>query len=504
MSANTWYHVAFVRNASGVCTVFLNGTRSSTGTATITTDYLTVKSLGYVSPAVPRYFQGYLSNCRLTNTAVYDPTQTTITVPTTPLTAISGTSLLTLQSNYFKDNSSNNFTLTATGTPSIQAFSPFAPTAAYSTATVGGSGYFNGTTDYLSAPANAAFGFGTGDFTLEFWLYYTGGNGYVFFIINNSGSGGYVGYGLNTGTKTPWIWNNVNVLIGNTDITLNTWQHHAVVRSSGTVTIYLNGISIGSTAWTANLGTLNPLYVAHNATGGQLTTGYMSNVRVVKGTAVYTSNFTPPTAPLTAVTNTSILLSGTNAGIYDATAKNNLTTVSNAQVSTAQSQFGGSSMLFNGTTDYLTTIDKPIAQLGTGDFTIEGWVYLSAVGTARGLVSKGAAATGWSVGISAANVLTFAYTASTLTAATALSVSTWYYFAVVRSGTATGNVKIYLNGSVDATSGGAITDNFNQTSTGYVGADRVGTSLLSGYLDEVRVTSVARTITTPTAAFPTS
>ena len=161
-------------------------------------------------------------------------------------------------------------------------------------------------------------------------------------------------------------------------------------------------------------------------------------------------------------------------------------------------------MLFNGTTDYLTTIDKPIAQLGTGNFTIEGWVYLNAIGTARGLVSKGAAATGWSVGISALNQLTFAYTASTLTASTTLVVSTWYYFAVVRSGTATGNVKIYLNGSVDATSGGAITDNFNQTSTGYVGADRVGTSLLSGYLDEVRVTRVARTITTPTAAFPTS
>ena len=171
---------------------------------------------------------------------------------------------------------------------------------------------------------------------------------------------------------------------------------------------------------------------------------------------------------------------------------------------TAQSKFGGSSMLFNGTTDYLTTIDKPIAQLGTGDFTIEGWVYLSAVGTARGLVSKGAAATGWSVGISALNQLTFAYTASTLTASTTLVVSTWYYFAVVRSGTATGNVKIYLNGTVDATSSGAITDNFNQTSTGYIGADRVGTSLLSGYLDEVRVTRVARTITTPTAAFPTS
>ena len=523
---NTWTHIALVRSGTGTnqTKIYVNGTSAITSTCAF--DFTNVSYAPtiatYTSDNTSLPYAGYISNLRVVKgTAVYT---SNFTPSTTPLTAVSGTSLLTLQSNYFKDNSSNNFAITATGTPSTQAFSPFAPAAAYSTATVGGSGYFNGTTDYLTVPNNANLNMGTSDFTAEAWVYLTSTPGGTAssgtMILNKDGqntvtwpqyaleitsalkAGGSISSVVNAGSF-PTVF-----ITGATTLALNTWNHIALTRIGTAATLWVNGVSDGTSSsvqstLNSNSGVLSIGYeIAQSAYA--YFPGYISNARVVKGTAVYTANFTPSTTPLTAITNTSLLLNGTNAGIYDATAKNLETTVGSAQASTAQSKFGGSSMLFNGTTDYLTTIDKPIAQLGTGDFTIEGWVYLSAVGTARGLVSKGAAATGWSVGISALNQLTFAYTASTLTASTTLVVSTWYYFAVVRSGTATGNVKIYLNGTVDATSSGAITDNFNQTSTGYIGADRVGTSLLSGYLDEVRVTRVARTITTPTAAFPTS
>jgi hypothetical protein len=162
-------------------------------------------------------------------------------------------------------------------------------------------------------------------------------------------------------------------------------------------------------------------------------------------------------------------------------------------------------MKFDGTGDWLTALDSPGLQLGSGNFTIEGWVYLSATGVAYGLISKGTASTGWSVNVTSGNKLQFSYTSSNLTGATSLSATTWYYFAVVRSGTATGNLKVYLNGTADATSGGAVTDNFNQTSTFYTGADRIGGSALNGYLQDIRLTKgYARTVTTtPTAAFPT-
>jgi hypothetical protein len=236
----------------------------------------------------------------------------------------------------------------------------------------------------------------------------------------------------------------------------------------------------------------------------------MSNLRIVKGTAVYTANFTPPTTPLTAITNTSLLLNETNAGIYDATAKNNLTTVSTAQVSTAQSQFGGSSMLFNGTSDYLTAINTPNLQLGTGDFTIEGWVYLTTGSTARGYISKGpsAATTGWELRFNAANFLRFEWTASFVVGTTAIPTSTWTFVTVVRSGTATGNVKLYVNGALYATSSVAVTTDFNQTDPLRIGIDRAGTAFFPGYTDDIRITKgIARytaAFTAPTAPFPVS
>jgi hypothetical protein len=195
-----------------------------------------------------------------------------------------------------------------------------------------------------------------------------------------------------------------------------------------------------------------------------------------------------------------------NAGIYDAAAQNDLTTVGDAQASTTiTAQFPPTSMKFDGTGDWLTAIDNPQLQLGTGDFTIEGWFYLTANGTAYGIVSKGAASTGWSVNVTSGNRIQFSYTAANLTGATTtLAASTWYYFAVVRSGSATGNLKIYINGALEVTSGGAVTDNFNQTNILYVGASRTGTTPLNGYLQDIRITKAARTITaSPTAAFPT-
>jgi len=519
LSIGTWYHIA-VSRTSGSTKMFINGTQAGS-TYTDSNNYGTSNPLGIGDYGIPltgaSTLNGYMSNVRIVKgVGVYTGTFTPPAVPLaitqsagTNISAITGTqtSILTLQSNRFNDQTAANQPLTLAGTPSIQAFSPFEPTAAYSAATNGGTGFFNGTTDSLSAPANAAFSF-TGNFTIEAWVYFTSVTGDLD-IVSNYVSNVAADWTIvkASGSTIQWYPSSAATFI-NSGITpiVGAWYHIAAVRSGTTCSLYVNGVSGGTPlTFSGTLGDAVKVVRVGSRTSTNYFPGYISGARIVNGTAVYTANFTPPTAPLTAITNTSLLLSGTNAGIIDNTAKNTaVTTIGNAQISTAQSQWGGGSMLFDGTGDWVTVLDTPVLRFGTGDFTVEGWVYKTTTGTAVSLVSKGAAATGWTLGVSATNFLTASYTATTLTGTvTTLSANTWYYFALVRSGTATGNIKLYINGTLEASSAGAITTDFNQTDVLYIGASRTGTTPLTGYIDDLRITKAARTVTTtPTAAFP--
>ena len=530
-----WNHVAVTRIGS-VFTIYINGV--SRGTTTVAGSLGTTTQQLWIArdSSNVRELAGYLSNVRIIKGQALATGN--FTPPTSPLTkttvgwtganaasSLTGTvSLLTCQSNRFLDNSTNNFTITATGTPKVQAFQPFSPTASYTTALYGGNGYFNGSTDYLSTASSSAFTFGTADFTVEYWVYCPSLPGpFTILCGGNLSSATDIGFGFNP--SSPYCTHNTNwPVYTSTAMPTNAWTHLAFTRTSGTWKLYMNGVDVTTGSQSNPNVTTATLGIGATSGGTSKFIGYICNLRVVKGVAVYTGAFTPPTlAPITtagstsaasyssttnvntsfAASSTSLLTNFTNAGIYDAAVQNNAITVGDAQASTTQFKWSPTSMKYDGTGDWLTAIDNPQLQLGTGDFTIDGWVYLSAIGVAYGIISKGTATTGWSVNVTSGNKLQFSYTASNLTGATSLASATWYYFAVVRSGSATGNLKVYLNGTADATSGGAVTDSFTQTNTLYVGADRVGGSALNGYLQDVRITRYARTITTPTAAFPT-
>ena len=506
---NSWNHVAFVRNGTSH-KLYLNGVNVGTTTATSSSVGSTTFVVGRYYYNVSNYFlNGYVSNVRLVSSAVYTGA---FTPPTTPLTAIANTSLLTCQSNGFKDNSTNNFAITANGTPRVQTFQPFSPPASYTAAAYGGSGYFNGSTDYLNNSSATGINVGASNFTVEGWVYLNSNSNYSGVFSSFGTASGNFGILLgfqNTGVLYGAVGNASGSpaavdVSSSSAVTTNTWNHVAFVRNGTSHKLYLNGVNVGTTtATSASVGSTTFVEGRYYYnTNSFYLNGYISNVRLVSS-AVYTANFTPPTTPLTAISGTQLLTNFTNGGVYDAAVQNNAITVGDAQASTTQSKWPPTSMKFDGTGDWLTAIDGPQLQLGTGDFTIEGWVYLSANGAIYGILSKGAAATGWSVNVTVLNKLQFSYTASNLTGTTSLSASTWYYFSVVRSGSATGNLKLYLNGTLEATSGGAVTDNFNQTDILYVGASRIGATPLNGYLQDVRITKYARTITTPTAAFPT-
>ncbi len=508
LALNTWTHVAAVRNGSNF-TLYVNGVSALTYTSSLTLN--NANNVSYLGVQNNRgsftsFFTGYMSNVRaVKGAAVYT---SAFTPPTAPLTAISGTSLLTCQSNRFIDNSANNFTITRNGDVRVTKEAPFLPTAAYSTSVIGGSGYFDGTT-YLSIPSNTAFSFGTGDFTVEAWIYDTGTTAAYAQIVGASTYGLGNDFLLSLNGTTRALYGQLGPGGGASSsgtVPANTWTHVAMVRSGTTVSFYINGSAAGS--YTDNDSVTSSIAVtigtSSNNNSDARFKGYISNVRVVKGTAVYTAAFTPPTAPLTAISGTSLLLNFTNAGIFDNAAENVLETVGNAQISTSVKKYGTGSIAFDGTGDWLLVPDEANLRMGTGNFTVEAWVYLSATGSARGLVGKGTSTTGWLLSTNSSDQVVFTYGSTTLTSSSALSANTWTHVAVVREGTGTNQTKIYIGGSLVAT--GTVATDFNQTNPMYIGADRTGGSALNGYIDDLRITKgfarYTAAFTPPTAAFP--
>ena len=505
----TWTHVAVVREGTGTneTKLYINGTQDGAGT--VSTDFTQTEEVRIgTDRSAAADFNGYISNLRFVKgTAVYTGA---FTVPTAPLTAISNTQLLTCKSNRFRDESANAFTVTRNNNASVQRFSPFSPTAAYAAGTIGGSGYFDGTGDYLTIPDNAAFDLGSGEFTLEAWIYPFAVTSQRRIYSQYGGAGSQqIHFRIDAGTLQSAIYGGTGVLVLNSSassIVANKWQHVAVVRSSGNVfTLYIDGTANGTTTVSVTAPDIAAsIYISSYDGTNEHFQGYISNLRLVKGSAVYTGNFTPPTATLTAITNTSLLLNFQNAAILDNAMMAVPETVGNAQIDTTTKKFGTGSLEFDGTGDWLLIPDSIDQRLGTGNFTIECWLYLSATGTARGIVGKGTSTTGWLLSTNTSNAVVFTYGTSTITSTGTLSGTTWYHIAVVREGTGTNQTKIYIGGTNDGT--GTVSTDFNQTNAAYVGANRTGGDPMNGYIDDLRITKgVARytsNFTAPTAAFP--
>jgi hypothetical protein len=496
---NTWSHVAVVRN-SNTFTLYVNGTSIATATnSAAVTDGSEPLTIGdYGGGSYP--FAGYISNARIVKgTAVYTAA---FTPPTAPLTAITNTSLLTCQSNRFIDNSSNAFAITRNGDVSVQRFSPFSPTAAYASGTIGGSGYFDGTGDYLTAPSNAAFNL-PGDFTMEVWVYFTSRNASYTSCIQYDTTV-YLG---TEGTQATFYADTPTAIYlkGGTIID-RAWNHIAVARSGSSVRLWLNGASVANATNSGTVGGSTPsIYInsGNNGTSYQ-SGGYYTDARIVKGTAVYNpsnTTITIPTAPLTAVSGTSLLCNFTNAGITDATAKNVLETVGNAQISTAQSKFGGSSMYFDGTGDWLISRTNSALSVGSGNFTIEFWVYLTGSGTNSFVDTRVANdAAGVLIQTDTSRYLRlFTNGSGQITDTVALTQNQWVHVALVRSSTTTTLYK-------DGTSIGTYSDSNNYNAGGITVGSNFGlTTPMTGYIDDLRITKgyarYTANFTPPTAPF---
>ena len=180
-----------------------------------------------------------------------------------------------------------------------------------------GSVYFDGRDDItalqvIAAASNTDFTFGTGDFTIEFWMKHGATGSYDLLYDGRRDASSDVAPMLYlVSGKVRYYTVGGDRITGTSDISHDSWHHIALCRSSGSTKLFLNGVQEGSTYSDSNsyvaklnrpvIGGEGPNF-ANNPFGG-----FLSNLRVVKGTALYTANFTPPTKVLKAIDGTVLL-----------------------------------------------------------------------------------------------------------------------------------------------------------------------------------------------------
>lgn len=198
-----------------------------------------------------------------------------------------------------------------------------ASTTGSPTVSTSGSGSINcaGSNACFYYGGQSGFAMGTGDFTIEMWLNpnVTAQNEFYDCRAIGGAGGPYQTIYANLG-RIYYFANSADRISGTTVLSNNVWYHIAVCRSGTSTKMFLNGVQEGSTFTdTLNyvVGANRPVIMG-NGTGSPGSTvfnGKISNLRVIKGTALYTANFTPPAAPLSPVTNTTLLL-GAVSGAY--------------------------------------------------------------------------------------------------------------------------------------------------------------------------------------------
>lgn len=201
-------------------------------------------------------------------------------------------------STTFTDDSASAHTMTAAGNAQIDtAQSKFG----------GASGLFDGTGDYVETPDSTDWTFGSGDFTIDFWFNRNGGDGtyrYMigqcdtlagnqsFSILLDTANVCYVSVTADGSTATD--------VIGTTAFTATGWHHVAFVRTGNTLKLFVDGVQEGGdvafssavydSAYKLSVGRFGEL-------AGVYWNGWLDEIRVSKGIARWTANFTPPTAP---------------------------------------------------------------------------------------------------------------------------------------------------------------------------------------------------------------
>ena len=508
LTENAWHHIAVVKNGTGSSNIqiYVDGVSKVTGTfGAIHDTNLPFRVGRQGNDTYAQYFLGQISNIRIIKgTALYTGN---FTAPTSKLTAITNTKLLTCQSNRFVDNSASGHTITPSGNAAVTSFGPFLTSKVYNPAVNGASAYFDGTADALSIAASPISA--SGNFTLEGWVY-----------SNSASEQAIVGQYQGRSTGRMIITTGSGLLIffqngvtgGNngSSVALGQWAHFVLQRTGSNIAFYVNGTRILNNS-AGNIAQDYLVIGAEDVNSGNYPNtfdGYISNIRVTSS-AVYSegTSITVPTAPYSTVTNTNFLLNMADAQAIDSTAQNNLTLYGTAKTSTAQKKFGTASLLLDGNSDYASFPENGGNDIdNAGNWTVEFfWRFNNKTSPQYQMIM-----TKYNLQIYTDNgELRLAIGNGSgyfinNTGGTVLDNDTWYHIAVVKNGT---SYNEYLNGTNEANLDGTSSSIIDSGGRPwYIGTLQTaeGTYPANGYMDEVRISKFARytsNFTAPTEPF---
>jgi len=165
---------------------------------------------------------------------------------------------------------------------------------------------FNGSNQYLTLGSSPDFNFGTGDFTIEAWCYRNNGAGFFSIFDHLMGSDQFILFTYGDDVVRVYSASGGGQLSSGVNPGNGRWFHVAAVRESGVLMFFIDGVK-ASLTYNFNLNITQAGIQIGRSQSGSYTNGKISNLRIVKGTAVYTTSFKPSTVPLTNITNTKLL-----------------------------------------------------------------------------------------------------------------------------------------------------------------------------------------------------
>lgn len=368
-----------------------------------------------------------------------------------------------------------------------------------------GIGMFDGNGDYLKITNLTGVSYTANqDYTFEGWFYFTNitNTQTLFQLTNDDGTQRLsLSWSGSSQNRFALMHQSVTQYYNYYSFTavLFTWYHITAVRNSGVCTVYVNGVSLGT--WSdSHFGTTatKMLVGITYDESNTLFFGYVSEVRFSQGVARYTANFTPPRRQLESDSNTKLLLHfNRNDTTFIDSSPSNHTITAYGDTKQLCSPCGSGVAYFDGNGDYLTTPNHVDFIFGTGSFTLECWILLTAsiTGEASIIAKHNADYPSWLLKIN--NNRLKVWDNGEYQSTTSISLNAWHHVAFTRSGT---TANIWLDGTSVLTY--TSTTSFVNTHPIYIGAQQNTTDTqFKGYISDLRISNVARVITVPTQPF---